>query len=288
VSKTTSNFTGGISNTGTISGGQAGILLSAATFAGGIDNSGAIFAGSAGLAVGGLRFAGGIRNGGTIVSTNTGILVALSVFSGGINNTGTISGAGPAGIFLGGKTFSGGITNTGDILATGTSDVGIEIATSIFTGGISNFGVIAGPNGIAIDTARPVSIFNAGAILASGGEAIQFAGSGNTLTLAAGYTISGTVDPSGHNTFALGGTGSGTFDLSLIGTQFKGFTTFDVVGGTWTVKPRQWLEYQRRRYGRCQRHRSLQDDGERGRRSACRSRRFRQQRDRHGWRDGTL
>ena len=95
VSKTTSNFAGGISNTGTISGGQAGILLSAATFAGGIDNRGAIFAGFQGLAVGGLGFAGGISNGGTIVSTNTGILVALPVFSGGINNTGTISGGGP-------------------------------------------------------------------------------------------------------------------------------------------------------------------------------------------------
>src|SRR5262249_218082 len=87
-----------------------------------------------------------------------------------------------------------------------------------------------------IKTARPVSIFDAGATIGTGGTAIQFAGSGNTLTLGSGYTISGTVDPSGNNTFALGGTGSGGFHLSLIGKQFKGFTTFDVAGGTGTVK----------------------------------------------------
>jgi autotransporter passenger strand-loop-strand repeat protein len=36
-------------------------------------------------------------------------------------------------------------------------------------------------------------------------------------------------------TLQLGGTGSGTFDLNSIGTQYKGFTTFDVVGAIWTV-----------------------------------------------------
>src|SRR5262249_58939578 len=129
------------------------------------------------------------------------------------------------------------------------------------TGGISNFGVIAGAAGIEIDTARPVSIFDAGAIIGTGGEAIQFAGSGNTLTLAAGYTISGTVDPSGHNTFALGGTGSWTLDLTLIGTQFNGFTTFDVVGGTWAGnRPRRW-EVQRGGFDGCQGRGGRKDSG---------------------------
>ena len=97
--------------------------------------------------------------------------------------------------------------------------------------------MISGSAGIEIATAHPVSIFDAGTIVGSGGTAIEFAGSGNTLTLGAGYSISGTVDPSGNNTFQLGGTGSGTFDLNSIGSgaQYRGFTTFDVVGGTWTV-----------------------------------------------------
>ena len=97
--------------------------------------------------------------------------------------------------------------------------------------------MISGSAGIEIKTAHPVSIFDAGAIIGSGGTAIEFAGSGNTLTLGAGFTISGAVDPSGKNTFQLGGTGSDTFDLSSIGSgaQYRGFTTFDVVGGAWTI-----------------------------------------------------
>jgi fibronectin-binding autotransporter adhesin len=75
-------------------------------------------------------------------------------------------------------------------------------------------------------------------ILASpGGTAIEFAGSGYTLTLGAGYLIEGIVDPAGKNTLQLGGTGSDGFDLNSIGSgaQYRGFTTFNVVGGVWTV-----------------------------------------------------
>ena len=57
--------------------------------------------------------------------------------------------------------------------------------------------MISGSAGIDIKTAHPVSIFDAGAIIGTGGTAIQFAGSGNTLTLGAGYVIDGIVDPSG-------------------------------------------------------------------------------------------
>ncbi len=49
------------------------------------------------------------------------------------------------------------------------------------------------------------------------------------------YTIDGVVDPAGGNVFQLGGTGSDTFDLSSIGPQYKDFTTFNVIGGTWSV-----------------------------------------------------
>ena len=102
-----------------------------------------------------------------------------------------------------------------------------------------------------------MSIFDAGAIIGSGGTAIEFAGSGNTLTLGAGYTIGGIVDPSGNNTLQLGGTGSDTFDLNSIGTQYFGFTTFSVIGGTWTVSGAgSGLEYPQRRDGARERPRS--------------------------------
>ena len=147
------------------------------------------------------------------------------------------------------STITGAIVDSGTIKATShgilidsaseilASKTAIAIAGPTFTGGITNFGVISGSAGIEIKTARPVSIFDAGAIVGTGGTAIQFAGSGNTLTLGAGYVIGGIVDPSGKNILQLGGTGSGTFDLSSIGSsaQYRGFTTFNVVGGTWTV-----------------------------------------------------
>ena len=121
-----------------------------------------------------------------------------------------------------------------EILSTQTA---VDILGRTFTGGIFNAGVISGGTGIKIVSASAVSIFDAGAIIGSDGTAIQFAGSGNTLTLGAGYVISGIVDPSGNNTLQLGGSGSANFDLSSVGAaaQYRGFTTFNVIGGAWTV-----------------------------------------------------
>ena len=166
---------------------------------------------------------------------------------GSIVNSGTITAK--TGIALYASTITSGIIDSGSIKATShgilierasevlSSKTAINIAGATFTGGITNAGVVSGSAGIEIRSAHAVSIFDGGAIIGSGGTAIEFAGSGNTLTLGAGYTISGTVDPSGNNTFQLGGSGSDTFDLSSIGAaaQYLGFTTFSVVGGTWAV-----------------------------------------------------
>src|SRR5581483_9154600 len=82
------------------------------------------------------------------------------------------------------------IDRSSEILA-GNTPIAIAVAGPTFTGGITNFGVISGSAGIAIRTVHPVSIFDAGAIVAApGGTAIAFASSGNTLTLGAGYVIS--------------------------------------------------------------------------------------------------
>ncbi len=86
-------------------------------------------------------------------------------------------------------------------------------------------------------TSARSSIFNSGTIVGTGGTAIDLttAFGGNTLTLGPGYSITGFVLGNGNDTFQLGGSGSGSFDLSSIGTQYTGFTTFNVVSGTWTV-----------------------------------------------------
>jgi hypothetical protein len=226
-------FAGGTTNSGTISALHTGILLrGTTTFTGGVTNSGAISAGGRGIAVG----------------TGSGAAAAgVSTFAGNVLNNGKITAATGVAV-LGGSIVLGAIVDSGTIVATSHgilidsaseilagSNTAIDIAGRTFTGGITNFGVISGSAGIEIASAHAVSIFDAGTIIGAGGTAIEFTGSGNTLTLGAGYSISGAVDPSGSNTFQLGGSGSDTFDLFTIGQQFNGFTTFNVVGGTWTV-----------------------------------------------------
>ncbi len=90
----------------------------------------------------------------------------------------------------------------------------------------------------AIATEGNTSIFNAGTISAASGDAIFFAFfGGNTLTIAPTSVITGNVVATGTDTFQLGGTGSGTFNLGTIGStqQYQGFSTFNVVGATWTA-----------------------------------------------------
>ena len=252
---------GGITNSGTIFATASGIgVFNVATFLGSIVNrtGGKIITSKDGIDVssvvifGTTSAGGGITNSGTISVGQVGIQLGgqgLPAFTGKIVNSGAITARTGIAV-LGGSTIFGAILDSGTIKATShgilidsaseilATKTAIAVAGSVFTGGISNFGVISGSAGIEIKTAHPVSIFDAGKIIAApGGTAIQFAGSGNTLTLGAGYVISGIVDPSGKNTFQLGGTGSGTFDLNSIGSgaQYRGFTTFNVVGGTWTV-----------------------------------------------------
>ena len=60
-------------------------------------------------------------------------------------------------------------------------------------------------------------MFNAGTVTGTGGTAIQFTGSSNTLTFAAGSVINGIVGSNaGGNTFQLGGAANGTFDIAAL------------------------------------------------------------------------
>ena len=132
---------------------------------------------------------------------------------------------------MGADGISGGLVqviNSGSI----TSGLGAA-AISMSSGAITNNagGIISGDEGIA--TFGATSIFNAGTITGNAGTAIQFVTGGNTLTLGPGFAINGNVLGAGADTFQLGGTGTGAFNLSLLGTQYTGFSTFNVISGTW-------------------------------------------------------
>ena len=94
-----------------------------------------------------------------------------------------------------------------------------------------------------VSVRRPMeAVFNAGTIVGTLGVAINFAftpGAGPfTLTIAPTSIISGSVLGTGADTFQLGSTGTGTFNVSNIGVaqQYRGFSTFNKIGtSTWTL-----------------------------------------------------
>ena len=222
---------GSVVNSGTISAAK-GIVVQSSTIAAAIINGGVIVAKgdfsakSDGIVVRGVAtFLGGVSNRGSISAGHIGIefgksttnAFGVSSVVGSIVNSGTITAK--TGIALYASTITSGIIDSGSIKATShgilierasevlSSKTAINVAGPTFTGGIFNAGVVSGSAGILIKSAHAVSIFDGGVIVGTGGTAIEFAGSGNTLTLGAGYTIGGTVDPSGNNSFQLGGSG---------------------------------------------------------------------------------
>jgi uncharacterized protein with beta-barrel porin domain len=243
---------GGIANAGKIivansSGNAVGIsVLKVATFMGGITNSSSgriTVTASSGSAIG-INIAGGTGDGGTRTST----------FAGGITNKGLIQVSTPSGTAIGinvshVSTFVGGISNSGTIIASGASkedpSYGIYVngVATFVNGGITNAGSITGNIGIFVTNSGAVSVFDTGYINGTGGTAVQLStptdGKTNTFILGTTATFgSGSqVIGAAGDTFELGGTGAGTFDLSNIGNseqfQFQNFATFNVVSGTW-------------------------------------------------------
>ncbi len=128
------------------------------------------------------------------------------------------------------------VINSGSI--TGTGLYGINAATYATVTNNAGGSISGGVNGIfAVGGVGGSSVFNAGTI-SGGTNAIQFTGTGNTLTLAPGSVISGLVLGGGSDTFQLGGTGTASFDVSQLdaAAQYRGFGTFNKIDSSvWTL-----------------------------------------------------
>ena len=206
-------------NSGTIRGGDGSVqALNTAT----VTNSGTISGNS------NTVFANivDVTNSGLIEARNAGgwALVANSQLT--LTNTGTVAGG------LQGAPQAN-VINSGTI----TGNV-----AGIYVGilSLNNSGIVSGHTGIiagGLGAGSGTTIVNSGTITGTT-VAIQLTGSGNTLTLAPGSVISGTVQGGGSDTFQLGGAGAATFDVSTFGgaAQYQGFSTFNKVGtSNWTL-----------------------------------------------------
>ena len=169
----------------------------------------------------------GISSAGIIATATSGI-ATVNI------NAGTVQSALADGLDVTATSGRSVVNNAGTVTA---SAVGVNL-TGGTTNAISNSGSISGATGIAT-SAGATSVFNAGSITGSGGTAIQFAGAGNTLTIAPTSIIIGNAVGTGTDTFQLGGaSGSGSFDAALIGpaAQYRGFASYNKVdASTWTL-----------------------------------------------------
>jgi fibronectin-binding autotransporter adhesin len=238
------NFQASVVNNGSITGGTGGgtggsgaSLLNRAT----LTNNGTI---SGGAGVGGGGGVGAeIRSGSTVINNGT--------IQGGDSPT---SGGG-IGVDIGSPTGNNTLTNNGTIRGgtgptNGTGGTG-GTALSVRTGtnSIVNTGLIeGGSRALAVATSGAstnLNLTNSGTIRAGAGQtdAIRLASTVTSgtinLELQAGSVIEGNVVGNATvttDTLRLGGSGSDSFDVSTVGTQYQNFDIFEKTGtGTWSL-----------------------------------------------------
>lgn len=175
-----------------------------------------------------IRNEGQLTNNKTITGGNGGT-------GGGIYNEGPNYKLGDGGDGGNGVDLSGGSTllNSGDITG---GVAGTNPSKSTQPGnipgknGLDGIGVYAkGDNNTVVN--QKGGVISAGGTTPENGVAIRFEGDNNTLERQNGSTINGKVDASGKNNgLSLGGDEDQNFDLSELGTKYKGFDRFQKDG----------------------------------------------------------
>ncbi len=199
------NFTGNISNAGTITG-KSGISIVGSTINGSIVDSGTLVETNHGIV---------IDSASKIVSTATGIKITGPTLTGGISNAGVVSAASRGILLLNTATLTGGISNSGTVSVHGT---GVRVDTvAQFSGGIMSGGTItAGDIGIF---AFKVSTFTGGIANAGTISAGTFALLvENVSNFSGGITNTGTVSSLLGNGIAASGVSAFTGNISNAGT----------------------------------------------------------------------
>jgi len=236
------NVAGNFENAGTIRGAFGGVNISGSVL-GSVTNTGTMTAtGGDGFDADGT-IAGNFFNSGIITGTSEGVDVGSIAGSFTNEVTGVISGGGN-GVEADAGTISGGFFNRGTIRGDNDgSGAGAGVFIVSAAGNAGTFqndagATISGNRGF-VSMAGSESLINIGTIIGNGGVAIGLGAGDDRLELHPTSVISGTVNGGANSdTFALGGTGTGTFDVASIGAtaQFRNFETFiKEDASTWTV-----------------------------------------------------
>ena len=221
--------TANVTNSGSITGvGQFGIRA----------DTGATIVNNVGGAIDGALAAVSVTGAGAVTYvTNSGSIASSSGVA--IQGTGATNVTNTAGGIISGLSYGvwgNGtfVSNSGSI--TGTSGIGINSISNLNVANNIGGSITGATVGIFASTGGS-SVFNAGT-LGGGTAAIQFAGAGNTLTLATTSVISGNVLGTGSDTLQLGGVGAASFDVSQIAAagQYQGFGTLNKIeSSVWTL-----------------------------------------------------
>ncbi|WP_078453434.1 autotransporter family protein [Solemya velum gill symbiont] len=201
-----SDFSDGISNTGTIKAGSDGVYIDFhSNISGGLHNIGTITAGNDGIRITTSNITGLVRNDGIINAGSNGFFLSSdSDISGGIDNSGDISGE-ANGIHLYSGPFSskttdisGGVLNQEGGTISGGNNGFFLYSDSDISGGIDNSGDISGEaNGIHLysgTSSRETTDISGGVLNQEGG---YISGSNNGIYLSYNSDISGGINNSG-------------------------------------------------------------------------------------------
>ena len=217
-------------------GAGAATITNAAPLAGGNGGRGMDYLGSdIGGGGGGAGGYGAVVTG-SGTSSNTGSIAGGTGGAGGLAGFGGGGGGGDGG--FGAQFTASGATfvNSGSVVG-GNGGAGGGSLVGPFGAGANGAGGVGVSGG-------GLTIVNSGTI--SGGlggdgvtraNAITFTGGTNSLELQSGAIVTGNVVAfSTADSLILGGSGSASFDASLIGTQYTGFGVFQKTGaGSWTL-----------------------------------------------------
>ncbi|MDP3559643.1 MAG: autotransporter domain-containing protein [Legionellaceae bacterium] len=199
-----------------------GINISSSFLSNGISNSGTISTANTGIVITNTStISGGISNSGVMDST-TGIGINItnaSTINGSISNSGTMNNTNGIGINISnGTLISDGISNTGEI---STWSSGISIAnTNVINGSIFNSGIISSANGTGIKIANgniiSGSILNSGTIQAGSNFSAITIDQGSDI--GEGITNSGLIEANEGNSILIRSNSAIMGDISNSGT----------------------------------------------------------------------